>query len=333
MDGYEYEQKCADLLKSKGFTNVTVTPGSRDQGIDVIAYKSEIKYGVQCKYYTGTVGNKAVQEAYAGAAYYGCAIAMVITNSTLSKSAVALAEELNVTIWEHIDAIYLYENTKVQEQTIDYNLLTSEECEKIFLEEIEVYLQEKYSAFYAKYPTDEGKDAEIERYTKGIREKVDNYESEYQRELNWMFDRVGYQIVKSWRDPVLTPVKNSMREQVKKFGRQLKNILDEVNCDAEQYISSKVSRMSIIKLADTVEYIYSIGSDVVTTMFSNTTFEEREIARFNWPEKYSRIAHKWRVIKRETPVNPEEEDVRKEQNEKRGLELEKTREEKRLKKH
>lgn len=142
MDGYEYEQKCADLLRAKGFSNITVTQGSGDQGIDVIAYKSGVKYGVQCKYYTGTVGNKAVQEAYAGAAYYGCAIAMVITNSVLSKSASTLAKELNVEIWEHIDAIYLLEHSKLE--TTDYTSLTQAEREDLQLKEIEAYLQEKY---------------------------------------------------------------------------------------------------------------------------------------------------------------------------------------------
>lgn len=40
MDGYQYEKKCAELLKAKGFSKVQVTPGSGDQGIDVIAYRA-----------------------------------------------------------------------------------------------------------------------------------------------------------------------------------------------------------------------------------------------------------------------------------------------------
>lgn len=38
MNGHQYEHQCAKRLKSKGFYNVTVTKGSGDQGIDVIAY-------------------------------------------------------------------------------------------------------------------------------------------------------------------------------------------------------------------------------------------------------------------------------------------------------
>lgn len=111
MTGYEYERKCAELLKAKGFTDVKVTPGSGDQGIDILAKKSRKKYGVQCKYYEGAVGNKAVQEAFAGASYYDCAIAMVITNSKLTAAAKELAKKLNVEVWEGVDAIYLRKNS------------------------------------------------------------------------------------------------------------------------------------------------------------------------------------------------------------------------------
>lgn len=110
MTGYEYEKKCAELLKAKGFSNVTVTPGSGDQGIDVLAKKGKKKYGIQCKYYEGTVGNKAVQEAFAGASFYDCTVAMVITNSKLTEPAKKLAQKLGVEVWEGIDAIYLQKN-------------------------------------------------------------------------------------------------------------------------------------------------------------------------------------------------------------------------------
>ena len=67
QDGFEFEKRCAAFLKTKGYHKITVTPPSGDQGIDIIAYKSGLKYGIQCKYYSAPVGNKAVQEAYSGA--------------------------------------------------------------------------------------------------------------------------------------------------------------------------------------------------------------------------------------------------------------------------
>ena len=98
--GYDYEYKCADFLRSHGFINVEQTKLSGDQGIDIIAVKNDKRYGIQCKYYANPVSNKAVQEAYSGAGFYGCDIAAVMTNSTFTKSAKELAENLGVELWE-----------------------------------------------------------------------------------------------------------------------------------------------------------------------------------------------------------------------------------------
>ena len=103
MDGYKYEYRCSKFLKKRGFRRVRVTKGSGDQGIDIIAYKGRKKYGVQCKYYTYPVGNKAVQEAYSGAKYYDCDRSAVLTNSTFTKSARELAGKIGVDLWEHND--------------------------------------------------------------------------------------------------------------------------------------------------------------------------------------------------------------------------------------
>lgn len=67
MNGHKFEYKCARMLRRKGFHHVEVTKKSGDQGVDIIAYKHFSKYAVQCKYYSYPVGNKAVQEVYAGA--------------------------------------------------------------------------------------------------------------------------------------------------------------------------------------------------------------------------------------------------------------------------
>lgn len=99
ITGYEYEQKCAEELRHMGFIDIEVTKTSGDQGIDVIAWKDGLKYGIQCKYYRGSVSNKAVQEASAGAQYYDCDVAVVMTNSTFTKSAEELAHKIGVKLW------------------------------------------------------------------------------------------------------------------------------------------------------------------------------------------------------------------------------------------
>lgn len=101
QDGFEFEHRCAAYLKANGYHKVTVTPPSGDQGIDVIAYRAGLKYGIQCKYYSAPVGNKAVQEAYSGARFYDCDRAAVMTNHTFTKSARELADKLEVELWDY----------------------------------------------------------------------------------------------------------------------------------------------------------------------------------------------------------------------------------------
>lgn len=99
MDGHQFEAYCAKLLRKNGFHHVEVTRGSGDQGIDILAYKKRKKYGIQCKCYSYYLGNKAVQEAYAGMKFYECDVAAVLTNQYFTNSAIALAEKTEVLLW------------------------------------------------------------------------------------------------------------------------------------------------------------------------------------------------------------------------------------------
>lgn len=99
MSGTEFEEYTAFLLEQNGFSKVKVTKQYGDQGIDVIAQKDNIKYGIQCKRWKKNVGNKAVQEVYAGIGYYKLDRAIVFTNSQFTKSAQELAKQLDVELW------------------------------------------------------------------------------------------------------------------------------------------------------------------------------------------------------------------------------------------
>ena len=99
-DGYQYEEECAEYLRTHGFTNVEVTKKSADHGLDIIAYKDKLKYGFQCKYYSGTVPYKAVQEAFSGAGYYRCNVAVVMTTGKFTKQAKEDAKRLGVKLWQ-----------------------------------------------------------------------------------------------------------------------------------------------------------------------------------------------------------------------------------------
>ena len=90
-NGFAFEEYVANLYKNLGYTIEEVTKKSGDQGADVIAYKDNLKYVIQAKYYTGAVGNKAVQEVVASMSLYKADKGIVITNSSFTMAAMELA--------------------------------------------------------------------------------------------------------------------------------------------------------------------------------------------------------------------------------------------------
>ena len=100
MNGHSFEAFCAILLRKNNYKNVEVTQGSGDQGIDIIAYKDDFKFGIQCKYYSSKIGNKSVQEVFAGKAFYRCDVGIVLTNSYFTKSAKELATATGIVLWD-----------------------------------------------------------------------------------------------------------------------------------------------------------------------------------------------------------------------------------------
>ena len=89
-DGWEFEHWVAEALQKFGWQAIA-TQGSGDQGVDVVATKGGLTLGIQCKRYSGSVGNKAVQEAFSGAKHMGLSKAAVLTNAEFTKSAKELA--------------------------------------------------------------------------------------------------------------------------------------------------------------------------------------------------------------------------------------------------
>ena len=100
MDGFEFEEYCAALLRRNGYKKVEVTRASMDQGIDIIAYKRKTSYGIQCKNHANKITNKAVQEAYTGCCFYGLDVPVVLTNNFFTIPAQQLAEKTGVELWD-----------------------------------------------------------------------------------------------------------------------------------------------------------------------------------------------------------------------------------------
>lgn len=107
MNGYDYEQFLAESLRVQGYTDVTVTPKSRDFGADVIATnKHGEKICFQCKHYSGIVGIESVQEIAAAKKHYGCDRGAVVTNSKFTEAAKELALSNEIDLIEGYEALF-----------------------------------------------------------------------------------------------------------------------------------------------------------------------------------------------------------------------------------
>lgn len=93
LTGVEFEVWISKVLKENGFTDVRGTPATGDQGADLIAKKDGKTIIIQAKRCQGTVGNKAVQEVISAVQFYDGDEGWVVTNSTFTPSAKALAQK------------------------------------------------------------------------------------------------------------------------------------------------------------------------------------------------------------------------------------------------
>jgi len=93
--GLKFEDLCFKKLQLQGW-EVKETPASGDQGVDLIASIDDLRICIQCKDHQKAIGNKAVQEVYAGKKYWLGTHAVLISRSGFTKSAQKLALSSNV---------------------------------------------------------------------------------------------------------------------------------------------------------------------------------------------------------------------------------------------
>lgn len=112
MDGFSFEYYVAELLKKNGYQQVHVTSGSGDFGVDITAYKDDIKYAFQCKNYQSNLGVSPIQEVYSGAPKYNATVCVVVTNSYFTPHAQELAKSLHVMLWDRPELARLIQLSK-----------------------------------------------------------------------------------------------------------------------------------------------------------------------------------------------------------------------------
>ena len=106
MDGYQFEDYISSLFRRLGF-EVEATNYSNDGGVDLVAtYKQPVfsgKYIIQCKNWTGPVGQPEVRDLYGVVMDCRANKGIIITPSDYTEQAYAFADGKNI---ELINGIY-----------------------------------------------------------------------------------------------------------------------------------------------------------------------------------------------------------------------------------
>lgn len=99
MSGVDFERLLGLLLARKGY-DVEFTPKTGDFGADLILTYKLQRIAVQAKRSKSPVGNSSVQEALAGAHYYNCGEAWVVTNNTFTTGGIKQAQSCSVQLFD-----------------------------------------------------------------------------------------------------------------------------------------------------------------------------------------------------------------------------------------
>lgn len=143
MEGLEFEEFTCEILRENGYKNIKKTQASGDYGVDVIAYKDNKKYAIQCKRYKSTLGIAAIQQVHTGKDYYNADVAVVLTTSSFTSPAINTANRVNVKLW---DGVVLQ---KLMKNALD-SIYKEYEKEKRARHAEEKYRQQQYGRYDKK---------------------------------------------------------------------------------------------------------------------------------------------------------------------------------------
>lgn len=112
LSGVEFELLCKNLIDKMGFVT-EITKASSDGGIDIIAYSNKPmisgKYIIQCKRYSGNVGEPIIRDLYGVITAERANKCILITTGFFTKAATQFAEN------KQIELINGYELSKLLE--------------------------------------------------------------------------------------------------------------------------------------------------------------------------------------------------------------------------
>ncbi|WP_433961749.1 restriction endonuclease [Bacillus mycoides] len=119
MDGFQFEIYLKALFRELGY-RPEVTKRTCDYGVDVVL-KGRNRIVIQAKRYgiKNRVGIRAVQEVYAGKAYYKADEAWIVTNSVFTKQAEELAKTCRVKLIDRLELQNLIHKVNPEQKAED----------------------------------------------------------------------------------------------------------------------------------------------------------------------------------------------------------------------
>jgi HJR/Mrr/RecB family endonuclease len=124
LKGVEFEKFLCDFFDYLGYKSSTTT-ATGDNGIDILARIGHNSIGIQAKlYYNHNVGNKAIQEVFAGKSFYNVKYSIVCTNSYFSQPAKILAIQLKVGLMDRDTLISMLNNSRKENKILIKQILT-----------------------------------------------------------------------------------------------------------------------------------------------------------------------------------------------------------------
>lgn len=164
--GLEFEKQCFSKLEDLKFTDLSLTPIT-DNGADIIGTLNGTKYVFQCKKHKNSQGNRCVQEVIASQKLYKGNRCVVISHSSFTRAAIALAKANNCILIQETEFFKLSEfppkdyTAKFDQSTrvydLDYSLIEQyEEVKKRVgrtpkWEELDAHARYKITKKYKNY--------------------------------------------------------------------------------------------------------------------------------------------------------------------------------------
>lgn len=99
----EFEEYVGQLYRYLGFEDVVVTQYSNDKGIDILLCKDDLKYGIQCKRYKGTVGSPDIQKFIGALDHAKADKGIFVTTGMFSFEAEKMASEHPIELINRIE--------------------------------------------------------------------------------------------------------------------------------------------------------------------------------------------------------------------------------------